>query len=505
MSQRLLKMPVEIPVKWDHNWFRGWYRDVFQRLVGNVAAGEVDLRDWTGLDLRGNHDCSSIVQAAHTQGAAEALMVVAPITPANGGILLGSRVDLLTSMRGRGGSGYHTGMPRTRFIPGITDGTAALRGQSLQGANFTNFAVSAVVSGQANPHPSTGNVQNCIGLQLGKAPALIAAITKTTSTSLTIETKYLHTYETGDTLAFANIQGMGELNFGTPTTGIRYVVTGANHAAKTFTITTDDNTSWGAYSAKGIIYPDLLANRLGADSACSRGLVRDVTGENCNVNFHLSGWLNDHWNLGSFNATLGFCGGFLNTNNLDLVTEGCYQSFQLMGCNRLLIHRLEDEGDSGTQPGTMGAPSTIDYCDDVKALNYASEGTRGTATPWMEWGKISYCRDIDFSKSSAAVGGSGGVSLAVYSVNRPLMPRCAGGFTTSADTTLMQGTASFTADTMVAISFPTDQDDANYRVHLTPRGDPGGRLWVEAHAVDGFEIHCSSSATVDVDWQVVRV
>lgn len=495
--------PQNVPTGWSQAWFIGWLRDYLWPLLSEPKEGFVDLRDFRGLDLKGNHDCSSLVRRAHLEAAADALLVRAPITPRNGGILLGTQVDMAASMHGQGGNGYKEGFARTRFIPGMTDGTAALRALSLQGFDFRRFAVESAVS-SPNPNPSGGNVQQCFGIQLGKAPALIVGAAKTTidgtpsTTNVTLETAYLNSYEAGDVVTFDNIGGMGNLNFGmTP----RFTINAINRLARKFTVTTADNSGWGAYTADtGIVYPNRLGYGLGAEWACSRGVLEDVTVVGCAVNFHLAGWLNRFSGIKSFNGTLGLDGGYLNSESLDYIAEQCWQAFQLLGCNDLDIERLEDEG-AGTG-NDQGAASTIDYSTGVRCRNYSGEGARSTATPWMKWGSRSACKDIRFS-GTCEEGGSGGVSIAIDRVNRPKLPVCKGGFSTTANTTLMQGTVTMSG-TSEAVAFASDQEDAEYRVILTAREDPGGRIWADSHAVDGFTVHCSASSTAEIDWQVIR-
>lgn len=444
-----------------------------------------------GADPTGVADSTAAVNAAHiaAENATPKGLVVAPI----GKYKLASTVTLRASMHGLGGNGYTANFARAVFVPTITDGTAALKGTALSGFDFRNFAVDPAI-GSPNPNPSGGNVQNCIGLQLGNCAALAATISLPSTTTALITTKYLHTFATGDSVVISNVSGLtgGALNFN----GGTYTVTRVS--ATQFTVVTTgrvaDNSVWSAYSSGGLIYP----SDLGASKACTRGRIKDVSVSSCNVNFHIQGWLNDVGPLMSVNGTLGFDGSYLNTSTLWLCTEQTWQAFQLLGCNVTNIVCLEDEGAGANN---MGAPSTIDYSAYVTCQSYSGEGTRTTG-PWMTWGGVSYCRDIHFPYGFAYAGAGGGVSVAVNLVNRFTLPVCLGGYSTTASTTSMKGTATLVAGTKT-ITFPTTQDDANFFVFLT--GAANETFKVTAKATTGFVITSSNGAsTTTVDWFVVR-
>lgn len=462
--------------------------------IGGNKSDFLDIRSF-GADPTGVNDSTAAVQAAHDAAAASTPIpiVAAPF----GAYKISSTVTLKASMHGLGGNGYAATMGRAVFVPTITDGTACLKALDTQGLDLRSFAVQPEVSGTVNPHPSSGNVQNCIGLQLGKAPALISAVTLPTTTTALVTTKYLHTYETGDSVVASNVAGLtgGAAGF----TGGTYTVTRVSSTQ--FSLDTSgrvaDNSVWTAYSGRGMVY----SVQLGGESDCSRGVVEDVTVQNCNVAFHICGWLNKYSGLKALYSTLGLDGGYLNTCVLDLVTENCYQSVQLLGCNDTSISRIEDEG-SGT--GRLGAPSTIDYSAYIECAVWATEGTRSTNTPWLTIGGVTYTNDIHIRGGHFATAPGGAVSVAVDRLDRFTLPVCRGGYSTTANTTSMKGTATFAAATTVAVAFPTTQYDAVYRVMLTPQADPVGRLWVSSKATTGFTINNSSSTSIAVDWQVVR-
>ena len=462
--------------------------------IGGNKSDFLDIRSF-GADPTGVNDSTAAIQAAHD--AAAALTPIPIVAAPFGQYKITSTVTLKASMHGLGGNGYTSSMGRAVFVPTITDGTACLKATAKQGLDLRSFAVQPTVSGATNPDPTTGNVQNCIGLQLGKGPALASTISLPSTTTALITTRYLHTFEDGDSIVIANVSGMtgGAANF----TGGTYTVTRVS--ATQFTVDTSgrvaDNSVWSAYSSGGFAYPA----DLGVATACTRGVVEDITIQNCNTAFHLSGWLNKHIGLKGLYSTLGFDGGYLNTGLLDLVTENCYQAVQLLGCNDTSITRIEDEGGV---TGAMKASSTIDSCQFLKCAVWTTEGTRATNTPWLNIGLVSYCKEINIDGGHFSAAPGGAVSVALGSCNRFRLPTCLSGYSKTANTTSMKGTATFSAATTVAVAFPTTQEDAVYKVMLTPQADPVGRLWVSSKATTGFTINNSSSTSIAVDWQVVR-
>lgn len=442
----------------------------------------IDLQLW-GAVGDGVADDTAAIQSCHD--IASTLSTPRLVTAPPGSYLISSTVTLKASMHGTGGNGYSASFGRARFVPTITDGTACLKATNKGGLDLRNFAVEPAI-GSPNPNPSGGNVQNCIGLQLGKCATL--AIAATQANPCVITTKYLHTLETGDNITCENFAGMTGLN------GNAYTVT--RISATQFSLNVN-SSGFGAYTSGGLVRP----TDLGVAAAVTRGVVENVTVSSCNVNFHLQGWLNRQVGVKSLNGTLGFDGSYLNTSVVDLVTENCWQAFQLLGCAGTMFERIEDEGGGVND---LGAASTIDYCEHVSCAVYAGEGSRSTATPWIAMGGVSACRDINFYNGFAYSGGSGGVSITVDRVNRFTLPVCLNGYSTTASTTPWHGTATFVAATTVAVAFASTQFDGNYQVRLTPKADPVGRLWVSAIADTGFTINNSSSTSIDVDWEMVR-
>jgi hypothetical protein len=229
-------------------------------------------------------------------------------------------------------------------------------------------------------------------------------------------------------------------------------------------------------------------------------VIENVTVFGCRTNFVLQGWLNKHTGLKSFYGTVGFDGSYLNTNTLDLVTENCYQAFQLLGCNGLHILRLEDEGGV---TGDLGAASTIDFSQYVNCSMYSGEGTRNSG-PWMTWGGVSYNREIHFPHGFVYEGAAAGVSIAVANTDGYTVPTCVGGISTTGSSQAYSGTATFAAATTVAVTIPT-QTNTDYRVLITPQADPVGRLYVTGKTTTGFTITNTTSTSIAVNWQVARI
>ena len=354
---------------------------------------------------------------------------------------------------------------------------------NLHGYDLRNFAIEPAV-GTPNPNPSGGNVQNCIGLQLGKSPALISTSTVITKANpCVVTTKYLHGYETGDYIAISNVSGMSEINIYAYTTiatanisagattlvgawntgfvigqyitinlndGSDHYATITNIAGTTFTFSPAvpsaanigkavghvgyrvtrinatsfsipiNSTPFSTHTAGGLIYPLGLGAAHGSGNpttACTRGVLEDVTITSCALNFDITGWLSKQIGLKSFSATLGFAGGYLNTNLLDLVTENCWQGMQLLGCNQLNVLRFEDEGVDYTATGGSaygGAANSIDYCQDIDIQMIGTEGVRkpSSPTPWLEIGKVSYNKSINIHGGNiAAANGTYGITV----------------------------------------------------------------------------------------------
>ena len=346
-------------------------------------------------------DDTAAIQAAHTAAAAATPKgkVVVPI----GTYKITSTVNLLTSMHGLGGQGYTSSHPRAVFVPTITNGTPALRGLDLDGANFTNFSV--------DTGEPCSTALNCIGLQLGQCNGLIASITKTTSTSLTIVTKYLHTFAVGDSVTFASVTGMTEL------TGA-YTITGVTLTSKSFTVTTVDNSGWGTFTPgthKGLIF----STDLGVATKVGRGVQRDIYVNGCATGFHLAGWINTQTGLYATNCTLGLDGSYLNSNVLDLSTENCGQAVQLLGCNKLNILKLEDEGGVA---GSLAAASTIDYSNTINVGIWSTEGTRTTDTPWLEIANVNLCYDVHIPRGIFGATPGSAKSVTLGNVTRYTLP-----------------------------------------------------------------------------------
>ncbi len=371
----------------------------------------VDIRDY---GIRNGDDVTTALTAAHVAAAAASPPRTVRVPAWTLGI--SSRVPLLASMRGTGGNGYSSTMARTVFVPTITDGTAALRALAKTGIDLRDFAVEASVA-TPNPNPSGGNVQQCIGLQLGKCVALMSAATR--ANPCVITTKYLHGFDTGDTVTIDNVAGMTNLN------GNTYTVT--RISSTTFSIGVN-SSAYGVYTSGGMVYP----SDLGVSTAVTRGVIQHVTAANMAVNFHLSGWLNRHVGLKSFNGTLGFDGSYLNSGDLDVITENCWQAVQLLGCNGTVLRRMEDEG-AGVND--MGASSTIDYCDGITCHAWNSEGTRrAPVTPWLAIGGVSFCREIHIQGGHIGAA-AGSVSVALGNVTGYTLPYLESGYSVTSSTT----------------------------------------------------------------------
>lgn len=360
----------------DFNGHAALNEDIPQDDTPRYSDTYVDPRDWDDYDDSGDTDQSVLLNQAHAQAYDDGLLLRVPPTPPLGGLLLGSTVNLQASMWGLGGNGYSSAFARTRFIPSITNGTAAFSGFSKNGLDLRYFTIEPILSGSAIPNPTGTNLPRCIGLQLGRGPCLITDITATNPAVVT--TKYIHTLQSGDAITIANVSGMSEINSGTGTV--------TRLTAYTFSVNINAS-GYTAYTSGGLVYP----TDLGVSTACTRGVIEDVTISGCETNFHLMGWLNRHSGLKSFNARLGLDYGYGNTNYLDYVSENTWQAYQLLGCNDTFISRIEDEG-AGTD--FLGVPSTIDYSAYVTIGSIAGEGTRTYDNEWLVVGGVSFTNDF---------------------------------------------------------------------------------------------------------------
>jgi len=395
------------------------WRGTVDALLNYTAKryGWVNLLDYNA-DPTGVADSASAITNAHAAAAALSpkALVIAPI----GQYKVASTATLLASMWGLGGQGYSSNFGRAVFVPTITNGTPALKAVNKNGLYFANFAVD---TGQA-----TNAALNCIGLQLGQCAALIYSITKTNSTTLTIVTEYLHTFQAGDAITFASVTGMVEL------TG-NYTVLAATHSTKTFTITTANNATWGTFTPGthvGLIHP----TDLGEANLVARGVQDNLYVSGCATGFHLQGWLNKQLGLFATNCTLALDGSYLNSNTLDLTTENCGQAVQLLGCNKLNILKLEDEGDNpaGTN-GQLLKPSTIDYSDTINVGMWSTEGTRGADTAWLTVGGVNLCLDIHIPHGIFSATPGSAKSVVLGNVTRWTLPRrMTNGYSTTAST-----------------------------------------------------------------------
>jgi hypothetical protein len=71
-------------------------------------------------------------------------------------------------------------------------------------------------------------------------------------------------------------------------------------------------------------------------------------------------------------------------------------------------------------------------------------------------------------------------------------------------TTVRNGSATFSAATTVAVALGVTLPSSTYRVILTARADPVGRLWVASPTTTGFTITNSSSTSITVDWVLLQ-
>jgi len=391
----------------------------FKVSVAEIAKrrGEFNVLDY-GAVGDGSTDDAAAIQAAHDAASAASPVGVVVLPPKN--YRINSTVTLKANMIGLGGNGYNSTMARANFISNITDGTATLKALNRNGLDLRNFSVSGGITGTANPNPSGGNVQNTIGLQLGKAPCLITAATK--ANPCVITTKYLHTFATGDSITISNVVGMTELN------GNTYTVTRVSGTS--FSLNSTDSSAYTTYTSGGMARP----SDSGTGSACSRGTLQSLSFRDMASNCSISGWLNSITDIKSHNGTIGFDGGYLNTCTLDVVTENCWQAVQLLGCASTSILRIEDEGDGSVNTGGMGASSTIDYSSNIECIVWATEGTRRvTNTPWLSIGGVSYCSDIHIRGGVFTTAGTA-VSVALANVDNYTLPDVEGGYSTTAST-----------------------------------------------------------------------
>lgn len=454
-----------------------------------------------GADRTGVANSAQAFIDAH--GEADAASPKGVVTMPTGKYRWDSTVDALVPMFGLGGNSYKEGMGASIIVPTMTDGSPALRARALQGWHFRNFAIMAS-NATPNPNLDTGyNLLNATGIQLGLPPAIIKNITRITSSVLRFETKHPHALRVGDVLRFDNLTSMTQLNSTGSTTpndvGGPFTVTQVANNNLYFRVATAvDNTSWGSFSGSGICYPD----DLGVATACSRGVMENVTVANMRVNFQIAGWLNRLVGLKSINGALGFDGGYLNTCLLDLVCENSYQGAQFMGCNKTIVSRYEDEGGLAND-GDLRAATTIDYSQFMRFLMYSTEGGRNANTPWLEAGLVSYCQDIHILGGLLAAATGGAYSAAIGNVDGYRLPHCVSGHSTTASSRPYCGTASFSSGTTVTVNIPT-QADTSYRVNLTPTSDPSGRLYVSAKTTTTFTVTNTTSGSSSFDWSIER-
>ena len=128
----------------------------------------VRLEDWNGLDLTGVNDCSSILNAAHSQGLAAGMPIIVPTTRETGGILIGSTVTGEVPMIGVASAynNYGVGRVGSRFKAGITNGSPvfdySIGGgvrETRDGFHVQNISIEGI-SGHSG--------QNCIGFKFGE-------------------------------------------------------------------------------------------------------------------------------------------------------------------------------------------------------------------------------------------------------------------------------------------------------------------------------------------------
>lgn len=439
---------------------------------------------------------SAAIQAAHV--AASEANPVGIVTGPCGDFPVATSVELLAHMVGPGGNGYSGSVGRLRFMPEMTDGSPCFYGLATTGLQLERFSIEPAIS-EPDPTPSTGNVQQCVGLQLGKGCSIITSATK--ANPCVITTKWYHFLEDDDRIVTENMVGMTELE------GDDYYVTVVSPTS--FKISTTpggafvDASGYGAAGTKGLVRP----YDLGVATKCSRGVLRDITISSCAVNASIEGWMFDELAMKSLNGTVGFMGHYINASSVNLILENNWQGHQLLGCTGSFFGNLKDEGglDYGSGQVDLGTPSTIDYCEHLHFGMYAGEGERqASGGAWLSIGLVSGCRDIHLPHGFLYEGGASGVSVALGNVNGYTLPeRTIGGYSTTGSTLGYKGTASFSAGTTIAVTIPT-QVDTNYQVLVTPQADPVGRIYVTSKTTSGFTITNTSSTSIAVDWQLVR-
>ena len=149
---------------------------------------------------------SAAVQAAHVAAAAASPPGI--VTGPCGDFPMATTVTVMATMVGPGGLGYSGSFGRLRFMPEMTDGSPCIFMESEAGFVLEKFAIEPAIS-QPNPNPSGGNVQQCIGLQLGRGCSIITSSTK--ANPCVISTKYYHFLKDGQRIVTENMVGMTEL------------------------------------------------------------------------------------------------------------------------------------------------------------------------------------------------------------------------------------------------------------------------------------------------------
>lgn len=456
----------------------------------NVSRNMFDITDYGASTSKTGAENATAINAAHA--AAAAADPVGIVTGPCGDFLVGSTVTLQAHMIGPGGNGYSADFGRLRFMPEMSDGSACFKGTLQSGFQLEGFSIEPF-GGLTNPNPSGGDVQQCVGLQLGKGCSIITSATK--ANPCVITTKYYHFLETNDKIVTENMVGMTELE------GDTYYVTVLTPTTFQISLTAGgaliDSSGYGAVGTSGLVRP----YDLGVGTKCSRGVIRDVTVSGMAVGASIEGWFNDI-SMKCLNSTVGYMGHYNNSSTIDLVLENNWQGHQLLGCTGTFFPKTKEEGGTGND---LGAPSTIDYCEHLHWGTYGGEGSRQAAGgAWLSIGLVSSAREIHLPHGFLYAGGSAGVSVALGNVNGYSLPeRTIGGYSTTGSTRGYKGTATFSAGTTVAVTIPT-QVDTNYQVILTPQADPVGRLYAASKTTSGFTITNTSSTSIAVDWQVVR-
>lgn len=70
-------------------------------------------------------------------------------------------------------------------------------------------------------------------------------------------------------------------------------------------------------------------------------------------------------------------------------------------------------------------------------------------------------------------------------------------------TEILTGSVTFSASTTAAVSFGQTLSASTYKVFLTARADPVGRLYAASPTTTGFTLTNTSSSSITVDWMIV--